>query len=61
MPTNSDVIRVEKYCKLCGLCVELCPRKGLKIVDGKVVLTGECAKCGICEKYCPDMAIKVIK
>jgi 2-oxoglutarate ferredoxin oxidoreductase subunit delta len=59
--SNSDVIRVEKYCKLCKICLELCPKKGLEIVDNKVILTGDCIKCSICEKYCPDLAIKVVK
>ena len=55
-----------KLCKGCGICVELCPRKVLKIkidMDTRGYHTPEaihedsCTVCGLCEMYCPDFAI----
>jgi 2-oxoglutarate ferredoxin oxidoreductase subunit delta len=50
-----------EYCKLCNLCVKLCPFKNLEVIDGKVKLKDpeKCNKCKICEKYCPEGGIEV--
>ncbi len=47
----------------CNLCVDLCPRGVLKIVDGKPVVDSErvfdCTLCRVCELKCPNRAIRV--
>jgi 2-oxoglutarate ferredoxin oxidoreductase subunit delta len=50
-----------EHCKLCNLCVKLCPFKNLEVIDGKVKLKDpeKCNKCKICEKYCPEGGIEV--
>lgn len=53
-----------KWCKGCGLCVDVCPRKLLSLDDlGRVRVDRpeECNGCGLCEATCPDLAISVDK
>lgn len=57
-------------CKSCGLCVEFCPQKCLKM-GGVINANGykipehtdesKCTSCGICYVVCPDSAITVYK
>ncbi len=59
----------EKFCKGCGICIELCPAQILKKAE-KLSLMGahpvvvsdesKCTACKICEIYCPDFAIYLI-
>ena len=47
-------------CDLCGICVENCPEKALKIENEKLILNYYlCEGCGICEYVCPSDAIVV--
>ncbi len=55
-------------CKGCGICVEMCPMKVLKMSEKfgprgyhypEVVHPEKCTKCRLCELYCPDFAISV--
>ncbi|RLG72585.1 MAG: tungsten formylmethanofuran dehydrogenase [Methanobacteriota archaeon] len=69
MVTRGFVTIDKDRCKSCGLCVEHCPKKLLRIsnelyhtgfhpaewVDPK----GECTGCGICYTHCPDAAITI--
>lgn len=48
-------------CKLCDICVQLCPVKDLKITDQKLIELGKCIGCMLCERNCPDLAIEVEK
>ncbi|MFZ5651515.1 MAG: 4Fe-4S dicluster domain-containing protein [Bacillota bacterium] len=53
-----------KWCKGCGLCVDVCPKNVLSLDDlGKVRVERpeECTGCGMCEATCPDLAISVVK
>jgi len=61
---------LEKYCKGCGICIEVCPNKILAIGDKsneKGYFTaicldqGKCISCALCAKVCPDVAIEVYK
>lgn len=54
----------KKYCKGCGICVELCPKQVLALDEvGKVYEKNgaACIQCGQCELRCPDFAIQVIR
>lgn len=61
---------LSEYCKSCGLCVAICPRKLLVIGDTTnqkgyytVQMTDEtkCLGCALCGQVCPDMALEVYK
>ena len=60
MSEKKLIINTE-WCKGCGICAALCPRRALEIRKGKIVLAreSECIKCGQCELRCPDYAIYV--
>lgn len=46
-------------CSGCGLCVDLCPAKAMKMVDGKAKISLlECWGCSICELNCPNGCLK---
>ncbi|NNK84912.1 MAG: 4Fe-4S binding protein [Desulfobacterales bacterium] len=55
-------------CKGCGLCVTICPKNVLEIMD-QVNTKGyfpvyqarpeDCIKCALCCTMCPDMAITI--
>lgn len=50
------------WCKSCGICAALCPRKCISIGEDSgpfVVDEGRCTGCGWCETHCPDFAISV--
>ncbi|SNS40442.1 2-oxoglutarate ferredoxin oxidoreductase subunit delta [Anaerovirgula multivorans] len=61
---------LEKYCKSCGLCIDVCPKKILAIGD-KTNQKGyftvackdqeKCIGCALCATVCPDVAIEVYK
>lgn len=50
------------WCKGCGICAAFCPKKILKLTNGKVEMTDQsaCLSCGICESLCPDFAIFLV-
>lgn len=65
-PVTRKRIRIditERWCKGCGICVELCPTKVFTSAPatGKVILSApeQCTGCGLCELYCPDYAISL--
>jgi 2-oxoglutarate ferredoxin oxidoreductase subunit delta len=50
------------WCKGCGICVELCPKKVLALDEQDkvtVVRPQDCICCRLCELRCPDFAIEV--
>ena len=59
----------EDRCKGCGLCIEVCPRKILKLSETKFNAKGynalectdleQCISCAMCAIMCPDVVIKV--
>jgi 2-oxoglutarate ferredoxin oxidoreductase subunit delta len=64
------VVVLAEYCKSCGLCVNICPKKILDIGDKAnrkgyypVVVTDEsqCIGCGMCGTMCPDLALEVYR
>lgn len=50
------------WCKGCGICVELCPKKVLTLDESEkvsVVRAKDCICCRLCELRCPDFAIEI--
>lgn len=57
-----------KYCKGCGICVEVCPKKVFSFSEDRSekgylmprpFAIDKCVGCRICERSCPDMCISV--
>jgi len=53
---GSAAIRWER-CKVCGICVAVCPADNLEVVEGRLVAGDLCTGCKLCELHCPDFAI----
>ncbi len=55
------LVKNPAYCKACGICIELCPKKVLGQVPTtrKVELRAPelCNGCGLCEFLCPDFVL----
>jgi 2-oxoglutarate ferredoxin oxidoreductase subunit delta len=57
-----DVVINKKWCKGCGLCIGICPKKVLELdrtVKSEPVRPDDCIGCRQCENICPDLAITV--
>lgn len=57
-----DISVYRDWCKGCGICAALCPKKVLSRNEegGPVVADPDaCIGCGWCELHCPDFAISV--
>lgn len=62
MKKSYSVIIIEKNCKQCGICSQLCPTQVLKQELGccpVVVNKDACIGCMMCQMRCPDFAIEV--
>jgi len=59
----------EDRCKGCGLCVEVCPKKIVKMATERINAKGfhpatveeqdKCIGCAFCATMCPDVVIEV--
>jgi len=52
----------KKWCKGCGLCIAVCPKKVLELdadVKCEPVRPEDCIGCRQCENICPDLAITI--
>lgn len=66
----AKVVVLSEYCKSCGLCINICPKKVLAVGDkpntkGYYVVVpaqpDQCIGCGLCCTVCPDMALELYK
>ncbi len=51
---------IEPWCKKCGLCVSICPKKVMENdKEGRPIFARmeDCIFCGQCWLHCPDFAI----
>jgi DNA-directed RNA polymerase subunit D len=57
---NLPIVTIGK-CDLCGKCVDVCPRKILKLDGNNIIVTEiiECSVCRLCEEACYSDSIKV--
>jgi len=60
---NKKLILTISWCKACGICMQLCPRKvlGEEEVTKKVMIMAaeQCNGCGVCELSCPDFVFTI--
>ena len=52
---------VSDKCIACEQCVRLCPRKNIRIENGRACFGTDCAQCLGCLQYCPQKAISIGK
>jgi len=61
-PLSQDVIRNDKLCSHCGVCVPICPA-GAFVVEPSTrevhFLADKCIACELCVKICPVRAMEV--
>lgn len=49
-------------CNNCGICLEVCPKGALNIIDGKVLWKEAfCVKCDLCINECPNLSSPKVK
>lgn len=61
-PLSQDIIRNEKRCTHCGVCVPICPAGALAVeaATRKVLFdNNKCIACELCVKACPVQAMEV--
>ncbi len=53
-------IRILKFCKGCGICLEMCSAGAIGIREKKAYVNiDECVLCGYCASKCPNFSIRV--
>lgn len=61
-PLSKDIIRNEKQCTHCGVCVPICPVDAL-VVDKETRKVNfdkdKCIACELCIKVCPTRAMEI--
>ncbi len=62
LPKKHEVIINRAWCKGCGLCINICPKKVLGFNEqrkAQVERIEDCIGCRQCENTCPDFAVTV--
>ncbi len=51
---------IPEKCRLCGVCVDICPPQAIAIKDGRLTFDyHSCIRCFCCRELCPDAALDV--
>jgi uncharacterized protein (DUF362 family)/Pyruvate/2-oxoacid:ferredoxin oxidoreductase delta subunit len=51
---------IPEKCRLCGVCVDICPPQAITIKDGRLTFDyHSCIRCFCCRELCPDAALDV--
>jgi ferredoxin len=60
-PLSQDIVKDDKRCIDCGVCIPMCPSHALVFDDsGKVVFhDSRCIACEMCTKACPQKAMEL--
>jgi ferredoxin len=58
IPKMDKKFWVDERCNQCGLCMQLCPRKNIKMQDEKLVWQNNCEQCLTCIQWCPQEALQ---
>lgn len=53
------IVIQKETCTGCGLCVEDCVVKNLRLKEGKAEVAGSCMQCGHCTAICPVNAVSI--
>ncbi len=62
LPKKFDVSINRTWCKGCGLCINVCPKKVLSFNEQRKAQPEkpeDCIGCRQCENICPDFAVTV--
>jgi 2-oxoglutarate ferredoxin oxidoreductase subunit delta len=68
MSAKGRIAISQGYCKSCGLCVEHCPKGGIRLGSSfndkgyhpaEAVAGAACTGCGVCAVMCPEAIIEV--
>jgi len=58
---EKDIMFYASRCKMCGKCIEACPKKAIYFYQGRITTDlSKCIKCGRCVMICPNQAREVI-
>ncbi len=56
---KAEQFSVNHRCIGCGQCAALCPKKNIRIVNGRPQIGSDCIQCLSCLQYCPEKAINI--
>lgn len=62
MAENPKISINYKWCKACGICIDMCPTgvyQRDELGKPKDVFAEKCTSCRLCELRCPDFAIRI--
>ena len=61
-PLSKDIIRNDKRCSHCGVCVPICPAGAFTVENVTREINfndSKCIACGLCVKICPLRAMEI--